>query len=165
MFQMQQRRIHHQGLQRKTINEETKDLRENKWWREEHKTGFWRRSWVGIVQEISPVNSQNKYVIPNWQINMERELNMWANMKTKNSKNLKVKALVDFRCTHTEINKQLVKEKRIYTKLINFSFEVFNADVTKNGEMTKVVPLKIKINGHKEQLEAAVMDLNRMDMF
>ena len=25
--------------------------------------------------------------------------------------------------------------------------------------------LEIEINGHKEQLEAAVMDLNRMDMF
>ena len=31
--------------------------------------------------------------------------------------------------------------------------------------MTKVVLLKIKINRHKEQLEAAVTDLNRMDMF
>jgi len=31
--------------------------------------------------------------------------------------------------------------------------------------MTKVAPLKIEINGHKEQLEATVMDLNRMDMF
>jgi len=28
-----------------------------------------------------------------------------------------------------------------------------------------MVPLKIKINGHKKQLEAAVTDLNRMDMF
>ena len=31
--------------------------------------------------------------------------------------------------------------------------------------MTKVAPLEIEINGHKEQLEAAVMDLNRIDMF
>ena len=35
----------------------------------------------------------------------------------------------------------------------------------KNGEVTKVVPLQIEINGHKEQLEAAVMDLNRTNMF
>ena len=28
-----------------------------------------------------------------------------------------------------------------------------------------MVPLEIKINGHKKTLEAAVMDLNRMDMF
>jgi len=64
-----------------------------------------------MVQEISPVNSQNKYVIPNQQSNIERELNMQANVKTKKGKNLKVKALVDSRCTHIEINKQLVKEK------------------------------------------------------
>jgi len=86
-------------------------------------------------------------------------------MKTKNSKNLKFKALVDSGCTHTGIDKQLVKEKRIQTKLINFSFEVFNTNRTKNGEMIRVVPLEIEINGYKKQLEAAVTDLNRTDMF
>jgi len=88
-----------------------------------------------------------------------------ADMKTKNSKKLKVKALVDSRCIHIEIDKQLVKDRRIQTKLINFSFEVFNTDRTKNGEVTKVAPLEIKINEHKETLEAAVTDLNGTDMF
>ena len=73
--------------------------------------------------------------------------------------------MVDSRCTHTEINKQLVKDKRIQTKPINFSFEVFNTDGTKNREVTRVASLEIEINGHKEQLEAAVTDLNRTDMF
>ena len=50
-------------------------------------------------------------------------------------------------------------------KPMNFSFKVFNTDRIKNGEVTKVVLLEIEINGHKEQLEAAVIDLNRMDMF
>jgi len=88
-----------------------------------------------------------------------------AKIKTKNGKYLKVEALVDSGCTHTGIDKQLVKEKRIQTKNIDFSFEVFNADGTKNGEVTKVAPLEVEINGHKETLEAAVMDLDRMDMF
>ena len=35
-------------------------------------------------------------------------------------------------------------------KPINFSFEVFNVDGTKNGKVTKVAPLKIKINGHRK---------------
>jgi len=83
----------------------------------------------------------------------------------KNGKNLKVKTLVDFRCTHIGIDKQLVKDKRIQTKPINFSFKVFNTDGTKNREVTRVAPLEIKINEHKEQLEAAVTDLNRMDIF
>ena len=111
------------------------------------------------------MNSQNKYVIPNQQSNMERELNMQTNVKTKNSKNLKVKALVDSGYIYMRINKQLVKEKQIQTKLINFSFEVFNTDRTKNGEVTKVVPLEIEINEYKEQLKAAVMDLNGIDIF
>jgi len=88
-----------------------------------------------------------------------------ADVKTKNGKKLKIKILVDSRCTHIEIDEQLVKDKRIQIKPINFSFKVFNADRTKNGEVTMVAPLEIKINSHKEQLETAVMDLNRTDMF
>jgi len=120
-----------------------------------------------MVQEISHVNFQNnKYIIPNHRTSEEKkELNVQANIKTKNSKKLKVKALVDSRCTHTGINEQLVKDKRIQTKPINFSFEVFNADGTKNGEVTKIALLEIKINRHKETLEAAVTDLDRTDMF
>ena len=90
---------------------------------------------------------------------------MQAKVKIKNSKNLKVKTLVDSGCIHTRINEQLVKDKRIQMKPIDFSFEVFNVDRTKNGEMTKMVPLEIEINGHKETLEAAVTDLDRIDMF
>ena len=90
---------------------------------------------------------------------------MQANVKTKNGKKLEVKALVDSGCTHTGIDKQLVKNKRIQTKSINFSFEVFNADGTKNGEVTKVAPLEIEINGRKETLEAAVIDLDGTNMF
>ena len=90
---------------------------------------------------------------------------MQAAVRTKNSKKLKVKILVDSGCTHTGIDEQLVKDKRIQTKKIDFSFEIFNADGTKNGEVTKVAPLEIKINGHKKTLEAAVMDLDETDMF
>ena len=90
---------------------------------------------------------------------------MQANVKIKNSKHLKVKAFVDSGCTYTGINKQLVRNKRIQMKPINFSFKVFNADGTKNGEVTRVAPLKVEINRHKEQLEAAVMDLNGIDIF
>ena len=90
---------------------------------------------------------------------------MQAEVKTKNGKNLKVKALLDSGCTHTGINEQLVKDKRIQTKVIDFTFKVFNADGTKNREVTKVAPLEIEINGHKEILEAVVTDLNGMDIF
>ena len=89
---------------------------------------------------------------------------MQADIKTKNRKKLKVKALVDSECTYTGIDEQLVKEKRIQTKAIDFSFEVFNTDRTKNGEVTKVAPLEVEINRHKDILEAAVIDLNRTDM-
>ena len=95
----------------------------------------------------------------------KQKLNMQAKVKTSNSKNLKVKVLVNSEYIYTGIDKQLVKDKRIQMKPINFSFEVFNIDGMKNGEVTRVAPLEIKINGHKEQLEVAIMDLNGTDMF
>jgi len=61
---------------------------------------------------------------------------MYTNIKTKDRNKSKLQALVDSRCTHTGIDKQLVKEKRIRTESINRSFKVFNADRTKNGEVT-----------------------------
>ena len=42
---------------------------------------------------------------------------------------------------------------------------MFNTDGTRNGEVTKVAPLEIKINGHKEQLKAAVINLKSIDIF
>ena len=90
---------------------------------------------------------------------------MQADIKTQNGGKLKVKALVNSGCTHTGIDEQLVKEKKIQTKAIDFSFEVFNADRTKNREVTRVASLEVEINGHKETLEAAVMDLDGIDMF
>ena len=90
---------------------------------------------------------------------------MQANIKTKNRKQLKVKALVDLGYTHTGINKQLVKNKRIQTKLINFSFKVYNIDRTKNREVTRIVPLKAEVNRYKKHLKVAVTDLNSTDIF
>jgi len=90
---------------------------------------------------------------------------MQTDVKMKNSKKIKMKILVDSRCTHIGIDKQLVKDKKIQTRPINFSFEVFNTDRIRNREVTKVAPLKIKINRHKKQLEATVTDLNKTDMF
>ena len=90
---------------------------------------------------------------------------MQVNVKMKNSKKLQIEALVDSGCAHIEINKQLVKDKRMQTKPINFSFGVYNANRTKNGDITKIALLEVKINEHKEYIEAAVMDLNGIDMF
>ena len=90
---------------------------------------------------------------------------MQAKIKTKNRKELKVKTLMDSCCTHLGINEQLVKNKRIKTKPVNFSFKVFNANGTKNGKITRMALLEVEINGHKKILEVAVIDLNKTNMF
>ena len=48
---------------------------------------------------------------------------------------------------------------------INFSFEVFNADRTKNKEVMRFVLLKLEINKHIEKINIVVIDLNSMDIF
>jgi len=73
--------------------------------------------------------------------------------------------LVDSGCTHTGIDKQLVKEERIKMELIERSFEVFNVDKTKNGKVTRFILLEVEINIHKEQINVVVTDLNGTDMF
>jgi len=88
-----------------------------------------------------------------------------TDIKTKNGKELQLQALVDSGCTHTEIDEQLVKEEKIKTEPMDRSFEVFNADGTKNEEVTRFAPLEVVINRHKKQINTAVTDLNGMDMF
>ena len=48
---------------------------------------------------------------------------------------------------------------------MNRSFKVFNADGTKNGEVTWFAPLEVKINRHKEWIKTVVIDLNSIDIF
>jgi len=59
-----------------------------------------------------------------------------TNIKIKTGKELQLQALVDSGCTYTGINKQLVKKEKIKMEPMNRSFEVFNTDRTKNGEVT-----------------------------
>jgi len=45
------------------------------------------------------------------------------------------------------------------------SFKIFNVDRTKNGEVTRFVPLQVEINRYKEQIDVVITDLNGTDMF
>ena len=83
----------------------------------------------------------------------------------KNRKELQLKALVDSGYTYMGINKQLVKKERIKTKLAEISFEVFNADSTKNEKVIRIALLKVKINRYKKQIKVTVTDLNSTNMF
>ena len=66
-----------------------------------------------MVQEISHVKSQNKYIILNCRSSKRKwEFNVQGDVKTKNGKKLKVKALVDSGCTHTGNNWSRTKESK-----------------------------------------------------
>lgn len=72
---------------------------------------------------------------------------------------------MDSECTHVRINKKLVKDEKIKIEPINILFKVFNANGTKNGEVMRFAPLKVEVNRHKKRINAAVIDLNGIDMF
>ena len=118
-----------------------------------------------IQQTFVHSKFQNQYIIPNQRNNKMRELNVYINIKTKNRKKLWLQTLVDSECIHTRIDKQLVKEEKIKTEPMNRSFKVFNADRTKNKEVTRFALLEVEINGYKEQINTAVTDLSGTDMF
>ena len=44
-------------------------------------------------------------------------------------------------------------------------FEIFNADRTKNREVTQYTLLEVEINRHKEDIDVAATDLNGIDIF
>ena len=90
---------------------------------------------------------------------------MYTNIKMKNGKKLWLQALVNSGCTYMKINKQLVKEEKIKIEPMEQSFEVFNANGTKNREVTWFALLEVKINRHKEQIDVVVTDLNGIDIF
>ena len=75
---------------------------------------------------------------------------MQTNIKTKNGEELQLQVLVDSGCTHIRIDEQLVKKEKIKMEPMDRFFEVFNADRTKNGEVTRFVPLEVEIDRHKE---------------
>ena len=96
---------------------------------------------------------------------IKREKLMCTNVKISNEKKLQLKALVNLECTYTAINKQLVKKEQIKTEPMDRSFEVFNTDKTKNGEVTRFKPLELEINRHTEKIDIAVTNLNSINMF
>jgi len=73
--------------------------------------------------------------------------------------------LVDSGCTHTGINKKLVKEEKIRKKLMDRSFKIFNISGTKNREVTRFALLELEINRYKEHINVIVTDLNGIDIF
>ena len=158
-------RTYSQRLQDQAENKELKYPGRYRYRRKRPEEGFWRRSQVDMVQEIYVTKTQNWYIILHWQNSNKRELNVQAKIKIKNRKELRIEVPVDSECTHTGIDEQLVKNKRIQTWPINFLFRVYNVDRTKNGDIIRQAPLEVKINKHKEHLEVAVTDLNETDMF
>ena len=147
-------------------DKEQEYLGRNRWGNQQWWKGvFCHRFRVDTIQQTSvPNNSQNQYIIQNWRNNKERELNMQTNVKTKNGKKLWLQALVNSGCTHIEIDKQLVKEEKIKIELISMLFEVFNADRTKNRQVTRFALLKVEIHRYTEKIDAVVTDLNGTDM-
>ena len=58
-----------------------------------------------------------------------------------------------------------MKKEKIKIELIDRSFKIFNIDRTKNGEVTRFIPLELEIDRYMEIFYTAVTDLNSIDMF
>jgi len=96
-----------------------------------------------------------------------RELIVYPTIKTKDRRKLKVKALINSRCTNTTITRKTVEEKGISTKLLPRLFNMYNSDGSRNREKTirEFIPLKINSNRHIKQIDAVVSEIKETDLF
>ena len=92
---------------------------------------------------------------------------MYPTIKTKNGKELKVKALINLGYTNTTIARKTVKEKGIPTKLLPKLFDVYNSNGSRNGKkiIKEFVPLKINSNTYIKQFDAVVLEIKKTDLF
>ena len=78
-----------------------------------------------------------------------------------------MKTLIDSGCTDTCVSKDLVQKENLPTEKLERPRQVFNADGTPNvdGNITECVKVEVEMGGHKEDIKAAVVQLeNRTDM-
>jgi len=96
-----------------------------------------------------------------------RELIVYPTIKTKDRRKLKVKALINSRCTNTTITRKTVEEKGISTKSLPRLFNMYNSDGSRNREKTirEFIPLEINSNRHIEQIDAVVLEIKETDLF
>ena len=96
-----------------------------------------------------------------------RELIVYLTIKTKNEKELKVKALINLGCINTTIARKTVEEKEIPTKLLSKLFDIYNSNRSRNGEkiIKEFVPLEINSNRYIEQLNTVVLEIKKTNLF
>ena len=96
-----------------------------------------------------------------------RELIVYPTIKTKDRRKLKIKALINSRCTNTTITRKTVEEKGISTKLLPRLFNMYNSDGSRNREKTirEFIPLEINSNRHIKQIDAVVSEIKETDLF
>ncbi|KAF7785180.1 hypothetical protein Agabi119p4_1345 [Agaricus bisporus var. burnettii] len=108
----------------------------------------------------------NRYVVPQKRLGVQ-ELEVKPLLTTTNGKKLKLSAMVDSGCTHTCIDEELVKKKKIPTKKLERPITCRNSDgmIAGKKDITKFVKMDLNINGHNEQLDAVVTPLQSSDLF
>jgi len=119
-----------------------------------------------IRQTTVNSSAKNQYVISQ-QREQLRKLIVHPTIKTKDKRKLKVKVLINSRCTNTTIARKTVEEKEISTKLLPKPFNVYNLDRSRNGEkiIREFVPLEINSNRYIKQIDVVVSKIKKTDLF
>ncbi|EKM74824.1 hypothetical protein AGABI1DRAFT_25327, partial [Agaricus bisporus var. burnettii JB137-S8] len=75
--------------------------------------------------------------------------------------------MVNSGCTHTCIDKGLVKKKKIPTKKLEQPITCRNSDGTIAGkkDITRFMKMDLNINGHNKQLDVVATPLQSSDLF
>ncbi len=80
---------------------------------------------------------------------------------------LTMKALIDSSCTRSAINQAYIEKHQLDMRKASVSIPVYNADRTRNQgrDITKFVELSLTIREHHEQIDLAVTNLGKKDIY
>jgi hypothetical protein len=96
-----------------------------------------------------------------------QELVIKPEITDTNRKNFTVKAMTDSGCTHTCINEKMVIRKDIPRVKLPQPIICTNSDGTISGNkpIMDFVKVKMEINGHQENIDAVITQLDSADTF
>jgi hypothetical protein len=96
-----------------------------------------------------------------------KELIVKLRITHKNGPNFIAKAMLNSGCTHTCINEETVSRETIPQVKLPKTIKCTNSDrsISRNKPITDFVQIKMNIDGHKENIDSVVTQLDSADIF
>jgi hypothetical protein len=109
---------------------------------------------------------KNQYLVPQRRLGVQ-ELIIKPEITHTNGKHFTTRTMIDSGCTHTCINEETVSQQAIPQVKLPKPIKCTNSDgsISGNKLITDFVKIEMNINGHKEDMDVVVIQLDSADIF